>query len=144
MAIFDLLDEYEQIQLRIIVTLENMPAPVITTVSELSRLLGASEFVIKKAVQTLAHESMDELSWLFTLTFDRNTITYVRVTNSSPVTSIRYLNSRKQFRRRFHQRRRLLEQKFDVTYELLSAPQTSDSLLSETSSGSIRASSFDW
>ncbi|WP_157953809.1 hypothetical protein [Weissella confusa] len=44
MAIFDLLDEYEQIQLRIIVTLENMPAPVITTVSELSRLLGASEF----------------------------------------------------------------------------------------------------
>ena len=50
MAIFDLLDEYEQIQLRIIVTLENMPAPVITTVSELSRLLGASEFVIKKAV----------------------------------------------------------------------------------------------
>ncbi|WP_259706474.1 hypothetical protein [Weissella confusa] len=41
MAIFDLLDEYEQIQLRIIVTLENMPAPVITTVSELSRLLGA-------------------------------------------------------------------------------------------------------
>lgn len=95
MAIFDLLDEYEQIQLRIIVTLENMPAPVITTVSELSRLLGASEFVIKKAVQTLAHESMDELSWLFTLTFDRNTITYVRVTNSSPVTSIRYLYSRR-------------------------------------------------
>ncbi|TGE81129.1 helix-turn-helix domain-containing protein [Weissella confusa] len=95
MAIFDLLDEYEQIQLRIIVTLENMPAPVITTVSELSRLLGASEFVIKKAVQTLAHESMDELSWLFTLTFDRNTITYVRVTNNSPVTSIRYLYSRR-------------------------------------------------
>ena len=96
---------------------------------------------------------MDELSWLFTLTFDRNTITYVRVTNSSPVTSIRYLYSRRS------DTVQILESSFEEDFtnvedfsnkslmsrtNFFSAPQTSDSLLSETSSGSIRASSFDW